>query len=173
MEKWIKYIFPKYKEKSVNYKNCFRVKVANQQAEMKQVDIEKIKDYVNEYLNALNVSHDFIIVNLKENPIKWGFYTDIKNNNNLSDKGDIVWFKFTKDGYLGVVASSNDINFSYKNTSGKILKFLEKEWDDTKVVIIPLKFKDNTLNRQMVESGIGNYLISKDVPILDYFSHNL
>ena len=72
-----------------------------------------------------------------------------------------------------MVASSNDINFSDGNTSGKILKFLGKKWNKDIVVIIPLKFEDDILNRQLVESGIGNYLISKDVPILDYFSHNL
>ena len=31
---------------------------------------------------------------------------------NKKDRRDIVLLKFTKDGYLGVVAASDDINFS-------------------------------------------------------------
>lgn len=178
MESWIKYIIPKYEDKSVKDEDCFRMKVARQQAKKNIVEIKDIKEYCDKFLKGLKdddyiLNYDILVMNLKENPIKWGFYTKIKNKYNLSDKGDIVWLKFTKDGYLGVVASSNDINFSDGNTSGKILKFLGKKWNKDIVVIIPLKFEDDILNRQLVESGIGNYLISKDVPILDYFSHNL
>ncbi len=43
--------------------------------------------------------------------VKKGFYKDIKNFYNLKDIRDIVWMKFTRDGFLGVVATSNDINF--------------------------------------------------------------
>ncbi len=33
---------------------------------------------------------------------------------------------FTKDGYLGVVAASDDINFDYNNSSGKLFPMLIK-----------------------------------------------
>ena len=48
------------------------------------------------------------------------------------------------------------------------------EWDEGTVLVFPLinlkKLKD--LDRSDIESGIGNYLIDNDVPILDYYSHN-
>lgn len=83
-------------------------------------------------------------------------YEKIQHNYGLDDKRDLVWLKFTKDGYLGVIATSNDINFnvsrnksdydkkhkifnSYNqkfekhwvyNSSGILLHKLGKEWDE-------------------------------------------
>lgn len=73
-----------------------------------------------------------------------------------------------------------DIQFTKKakeNTSaGKINTFLggENEWDEKHVLIFPLNGieKLEEFNRSDIESGIGNYLIAKNVPILDYYSHN-
>ena len=38
-------------------------------------------------------------------------YKKIQRENGLEDHRDIVWMKFTRDGYMGVVAVSNDIGF--------------------------------------------------------------
>lgn len=86
---------------------------------------------------------------------------------------DIIWMKFTTDDYLGVVATSLDINFSTTNTSGKIINHLDKKWNEEFVLVFPLPNIPKPLNRQLIESGIGNYLISKNVPILDFYSHNM
>lgn len=105
---------------------------------------------------------------------------------NLSSYGlvsakQIVWMKFTRDGYLGVVAASNDINFNTITNSYKIINSCGKEWDESFVLIFPLdfesgyydKFKENAWQQvSKVEAAIGNYLIANNVPILDYFSHN-
>ena len=60
-------------------------------------------------------------------------------------------------------------------TAGRINKSLGLEWDDSEVLIFPLNIPSKiqgVLNRSDIESGIGNYLISKGVPILDFYSHN-
>lgn len=58
-------------------------------------------------------------------------------------------------------------------TAGLINQYLNLEWDDSEVLIFSLNdIRDRELNRSDIESGIGNYLISKGVPILDFYSHN-
>lgn len=74
--------------------------------------------------------------------------------------------------FLDVVATSADINLNENYTSGKIISSLNKK-QDKEIIIFPLQNIPKDLNRQRIESRLGNYLISKEVPILDYFSHNL
>lgn len=45
-----------------------------------------------------------------ENP-KCIDYDKIQQKFQLNDRRDLVWMKFTRDGYLGVVAVSDDVNF--------------------------------------------------------------
>jgi hypothetical protein len=95
--------------------------------------------------------------------------------------------KFTTDGYLGVVAAGDDINFGIPNnsleyneknnkgdwkynTSGIIIHRLRKVWDESFVLIFPIPDIGDR-ERRDIECGIGNFLISKGVPILDYYSH--
>lgn len=100
-------------------------------------------------------------------------YDVIKDVFGLSDEKDIIWLKFTTKGHLGVVAKSFDINFSYKNSSGILVKQVEEKWDESFVLIFPITkdmlYKYNTGE---MELAIGNYLIEKGVPIIDYYSHN-
>lgn len=124
-------------------------------------------------------------------------YSNIKKEHELKDERDIVWLKFTKDGYLGVVAVSNDINFQipkYKkdydekhwvyndyekrkkeewvyNSSGILVHKLGKEWDDSFVLVFPLKNIPDGYSRRDIEQAIGNMLIENNVPIIDYYSH--
>jgi predicted lipase len=81
--------------------------------------------------------------------------------------------KFTTDGYLGVVAGSFDINFSYEKTAGRLVNSVGKVWDETFVLIFPLT-KDilNGRKKTDIETAVGNYLIDKGVPIIDFYSHN-
>lgn len=105
--------------------------------------------------------------------------------------------KFTKDGYVGVVATSDDINFDVPNSSsdydkkhkvyntylkkwedkwvynssGIIIHKLGKQWDESFVLIFPLKNIPQGYGRGDVERAVGNLLIEKGVPILDFYSH--
>lgn len=116
-------------------------------------------------------------------------YAELKSAYKLENEGDIIWLKFTTDGYIGVVAQSNDINFDFPfsaedynkrkgqnwqfNTSGIIVHKLGKQWDQTFVLVFPLKkIKNTSYSRHEIETAVGNYLIDKGVPILDYYSHN-
>ena len=84
--------------------------------------------------------------------------------------------KDTKENYISVIGTGCDITFSQwakeNTTAGRINQYLNKEWDDSFVLIFPLKQIPDKLNRSDIESGIGNYLIHKGVPILDFYSHN-
>lgn len=100
-------------------------------------------------------------------------YDVIKEQFRLITPRDIVWLKFTTKGHLGVVAKSFDINYGYNCSSGKLIKQVDEEWDKSFVLIFPLK--PEILNKYTsgdIELAIGNYLISKGVPIIDYYSHN-
>lgn len=124
-------------------------------------------------------------------------YKKIKNDYSLKNEKDIVWMKFTTSGYPGVVAVSNDINFDVPNntseydlkvevwdpyekckksewkhnSSGIIIHKLREQWDDSFVLVFPLKNIPYGYSRHDIEKAIGNYLIKKNVPILDFYSH--
>lgn len=100
-------------------------------------------------------------------------YSKIQKKFGLNHTKNILWLKFTQKGYLGVVAKGMDINFFNDNTSGKLVNAVNDKWDESFVLIFPLT--DSILNKRdtgEIERAIGNYLISKGVPIIDFYSHN-
>ena len=105
---------------------------------------------------------------------KWDVkYDIIKKEFQLKYPSDIIWMKFTTNQHLGVVAKSFDINFSLDNTSGKLVKGIGEGWDSSFVFIFPLTGDIlNKCSKDEIEIAIGNYLISKGVPIIDFYSHN-
>ncbi len=192
-----------------------RTKKAIEESKKESVPVEKIVEYINEFLNVYDYQDTTletfeldgtkqekrgnvlyvkglewtapkgekykIIENGKEyERYRYTYhdkkYDEIQKKFDLKSPNDIVWLKFTKDGYLGVVAASFDINYSYEFISGQLLKILNptKEWDESFVIIVPINkniLKEKTRNQ--IETGIGNYLIqAKNVPIIDYYSHN-
>ena len=173
LEDYYKWIIPNYKDKTIK-DGCLRFEVAREEAKKKRIEINQIVAYVNEFLLALNmevVEHPKIKFEGDFSKKLSELYKKVKEE--TGDKNNIVWIKFTIDGYLGVVATSADVNFNMDNTSGRIIGHVKKKWDESFVLIFPLKKIPKNLNRQLIESGIGNYLISKNVPILDFYSHNL
>lgn len=192
---------------TVHNGGTYRIKVAKkQQQDMKKylkaqnLTKEKFKQRVIEYtiqsLGSLDI--DFATTNkypifpinkCEQNRINID-YKKIQEEFDLADVRDIVWMKFTSSGALGVVASSNDVNFqkpsSIKeydkteqngrwkyNTSGIIIDCLGETWDESFVLIFPIKSIPKGMTRHGVEKRIGNYLIDKGIPILDYFSHRI
>ena len=185
--------------KSVHGKSYDRLNKARDEIKMKQpVSLETIIAYVNELFETIGIKRiDYPKPIVKPNDID---YNKIKELFHLEDERDIIWMKFTKKGYLGVVATSNDIGFdfpssksaydkkievydSYERKYKEVWKFsssgiladkVDDKWDETYVLIFPLE-KDSGFckyNRHQIETAIGNYLISKNVPIIDYYSHN-
>ena len=179
---------------SVHGRGIKRFEKAQEQAKLPPAAVGTIVDYIKEYLG-------FVGIETTEQPIinpQSIDYDEIKEQFGLQDKKDIIWLKFTKDGYLCVVAMGDDINFdipknsddydkkrqvynpekkTYEekwvhNSSGILLHKLGKEWDKSFVLLFPLKNIPQGYNRGDVEKAIGNWLIYKEVPVLDYYSHN-
>lgn len=178
------------KEKSVHYSNL-RFKKAEEQASMAPVPIPEVIRLVNEFLCQMGMS-------TCENPIlhlgpdHCVDYKKIKEDHQLRDVKNIVWMKSTNDGFLGVVAVSNDIGFDIPKsrddynatkqyssctkwlytTAGIIIHHLGKQWDDSFALVFPLKNFPGGFDSHNIETGIGNYLIAHNVSILDFYSHN-
>ena len=109
-------------------------------------------------------------------------YDVIKNKFKLERVSDILWFKFTDKGHLAVVASTCDINWNDKSTCGVLVNEVKEKFDDSFVFVFPLtqhmirtKAEPNSYYRKYssadLELAVGNYLITKGVPIIDYYSH--
>ncbi len=119
---------------SVYYGNRTRFVIAEEQAKLKAIEIQVIIDYTNEFLELLEMDS---VITAKREYFGNNLYKGMKKINNLEDERDIVWMKFTEDGFLGVVATSNDINFDIPlsekeydkkhNAAGIIIHHLEKK----------------------------------------------
>lgn len=105
-------------------------------------------------------------------------YDVIKEKFDLHNVWDIIWLKFSRvpnsdERYVGVVALGNDINFSYNLSAGRLLTEVGHKWDESFVCIFPLTNKIlKHRKRREIETGVGNFLIDKKIPIIDYYSHN-
>lgn len=171
--------------RSVHFESQFRFDKAQKEAQKKPIGKEQVAGYVNDFLYKIGVPK---VLNPEMNPSEID-YAKLKCDYQLEDERDIVWVKFTTDGYVGVIAQSNDINFSFPpgadayndmdksrhwiyNTSGIIIHQLKKKWDTSFVLVFPLKLSNVNYSRHEIETAIGNYLIDMGVPILDYYSHN-
>ena len=170
---------PKYNKNNPDYrcsvdydKSDYRKKRAVEEAGKQKVRISEILNLINLFLNNIDVKSSPILIDGLD-VLMTVNYEHIKRQYELYSQSDIVWMKFTADGYLGAVASSNDINFNYDNNSGKLIKFVKKKWDENKIIIIPLPNIEKREDRLLIEKMIGNYLIDNQVPIIDLFSHNL
>lgn len=186
-----------------------RISIAKEEVKKKPCDINKIIEHINKYLdvelnvNGKEVKDKIITLGGKQQEIKKHAiylkdidldkekidYNEIKKVFNLEEEISaanytyipIVWLKFTTDDYLGVVASSNDFNFSPNLNSGKIIESVNKKWNTSKLVIIPLtpimlknaecKNSKNCVKRNLIEKEIGEYLIKQGIPMLDKRSH--
>ncbi len=173
-----KWIIPCGQDRRLDVKTkgeiAFRYKVAGMEVEKINTPptIETVKDYVNEFLDHIGMKptcHIYPIVH-KRRKIS---YCAVQKEYGTKDIKDLVWIKFTNKKYVGAVCVSNDVNFLYNNTSGRIVKYLNQEWNKEFVLLAPLCDIPDGMDRRSIESGVGNYLIAKNVPILDFYSHNL
>lgn len=189
-------------ENTVHYGKKKRFLKAMEQFSIQPVSKEDIIRWTNEFIKEchLEVMEERNQVFTKDISIK-EFNNSTQESYNLTNAQDIIWMKFANTGHLGVVACSNDVNFdippdtkSYDerispkdwkyNSSGIILHYLDChneehiEWNESQFLVFPLKGlklgpEGGTERRHQIETGIGNYLISKGVPILDYYSHRI
>lgn len=177
-KEYLKWIMPSIKNRTVSTDDVngnfnFRIEKAKEQNLLPVVEREVIIKYVNEFFLSIGMktSSDPVI-----KPKKRGTRRIEYSKINKKNKNDIVWIKFSNNNRISVIGTGCDISFTVyaKNntTAGLINQSLELEWDETEILIFPLyNFKEG-LNRSDIESGIGNYLVSCGVPILDFYSHN-
>ena len=106
----------------------------------------------------------------------------IKEKFDLERVSDVLWLKFTDKGHLAVVAKSCDINWDSEQSCGLLVQEIGESFDTSFAFVFPLtrqmirtKAEPNSFYRKYsseeLECAVGNYLISKGVPIIDYFSH--
>lgn len=92
---------------SVHFGSDYRLNKAKEQASHPPVPVITIIQLVNAFLKEIGMQvADFN----PYTPTSDIDYMKIKNQCSIQDEKDIVWMKFTRDGYLGVVATGNDIN---------------------------------------------------------------
>lgn len=135
-----------------------------------KVDYYKICELIEVFLKKMKIPSECIVIKGVDVLLLLN-YEVIKRQYNLQRQSDIVWLRFTNDGYLGVVGSSNDINFDKDTNSYKIINHIGCEWDENIIIIIPLPGIKDRCERELIEKMIGNYLIHNKVPIIDYYSH--
>ena len=100
------------------------------------------------------------------------------------DRGmtSLIFIEFVKNGFVAVVGAGEDIGFSYKSKTGRILEALKMEWDEESLIILTIKGleavavskvdSDNIFkSRNAVEHYIGEYLLRNGIPILNMYSH--
>ena len=162
---------PDYRCSVDNDKTNYRKNKAKHETTKEKVSVFEILNLINSFLNDIEVKSNCILIDGLDILMTVN-YEHIKRQYELDSQSDIVWMRFTTDGYLGVVASSNDINFDYNTNSGKIIESVNKEWDKNRIIIIPLPNIKERNERVMIEKMIGNYLIDNKVPIIDLYSHN-
>lgn len=193
IEKVYKWIVPSVKNRAL-HEGCLRYYVAEIQANMKPVGIKTVKKYVLEFLYDVlglgcglpkgKMVYDYDKIDLtKPRQISYSTIFNECKAYGMKSISDIIWIRFTKSGHVAVVAASNDISYyendnktNEKMPSRKIISHLmamnrdNYGWSD-RILIFPLCNIPEGLMRSDIEAGVGNYLISKNVPILDYYSH--
>lgn len=157
---------------SIDYdKTNYRKSKAMVEARKDRIELSYICKLIDEFLKKVNIKSVCKIINNNDALMAIN-YEVIKKQYKLNRQSDIVWMKFTEDGYLGVVASSNDINFNDNNNSYKLINHVGKKWNKNLILIVPLP-QISYYERLLIEKMLGNYLIDNNVPIIDYYSHNL
>ena len=135
-----------------------------------KVDYYEICKLIDDFLQKIEIKSECIAIKGVDILLLLN-YEVIKRQYKLQRQSDIVWLRFTDDGYLGVVGSSNDINFDKDTNSYKIINHIGCKWDENKIIIVPLPDITDRYERELIEKMIGNYLIDRNVPIIDYYSH--
>ena len=104
---------------SVDYdRTNYRKNKAVAKSKNEKVSVFEILNLINSFLNDIEVKSNCILIEGLD-VLMTVNYEHIKRRYKLDSRSDIVWMRFTTDGYLGVVALSNDINFDYDTNSGK------------------------------------------------------
>lgn len=146
---------------------------AKEQYKCSITDKNTVCKIVEEALDEKNIKGEILEINPKE--LDYKKVTDGSSH--------IIFIQFTTSGHIAVVGAGRDISFSKNKSYGtwRIISAIDGvEWDDKYVIVIPIqniknyriKKDENILSyRNGVEHYLGDYLLSKKIPILNYFQH--
>lgn len=119
---------------------------------------------------------------LVKNPNEIDF-DKISSEYETNNASDIIFIQFTENGHIAVVGAGKDLAFSKNKSRGtwRVISTIKGiEWDTETVIVIPVQnikncrivTGENLLEyRNGVEQYLGDYLISNNVPILNYYQH--
>lgn len=161
-----------------------RLDKAREQAQLQPTPVEKVVDLIVMFLGRVGIKTEPL--EIPSSRIRDIDYRTIAARYQLKDARDLVWIKIASNGAVGVVATSADINLQLPshpadydkrgsngwvyNTAGIIVHKLGLSWLPF-VIVFPLPHIPEGYTRHDIEHAVGNYLIEKHVPILDYYSH--
>lgn len=91
-----------------------------------------------------------------------------------------MWITFTQRGFIKVIGKGVDLlqtkmirkGKTELRTAEKLVRLVHDESNLSFAIILPVNRKEFTYSAEEVELALGNYLIAKEVAIIDYFSHN-
>lgn len=150
------------------------------------VNKSEVKKILSKCLKEKRISGEVLTINPVSEKID---YEQISKKYGTNGEGHIIWVQFASSGHVAVVGAGKDIGFPKNENKGTwsiLSKISSVEWDRSEVIIIPVRELDkdsyglknihkhgnNILKcRNGVEHCIGEYLIKKDVPILNYYQH--
>ena len=165
-------------------KPTWNERVKKGQDELKKTAVEKseVLGIISECLKKKGIDGEALLIEPASKNID---YKKIMDTYKTNGEGHIVWVQFVNSGHVAVVGAGKDIGFpknEIKGTWSILSKLSDVEWDTKNLIIVPVKGLDNKSNglknvknilkcRNGVEHCIGEYLIEKKVPILNYYSH--
>lgn len=142
-----------------------------------------VREYVEQCLEKLSEIRGY-----KDKKIEYEIIDADLTQKKLGKEGECFFIQFTDDGYVVVVGAGYDYGISkndrYLNV--KIINALDKKWSNKAILVFvkgikPVKGRcgagyDNTCKhllqcRNGVEMYLGEYLIEKKIPILNFYSH--
>lgn len=161
-----------------------RIKKGLNESKKEIMPIKKIKEILSECLKEQKIDGTI----LHFDTLSCINYSKIHAEYQTNAIGHIIWLQFTKQGHIAVVGAGKDIGFPVNAKSGTsyILKKVNLEWDKSNIIIIAIKNLDNksvglknikTFNnnvlkcRNGVEHYIGDYLITQNIPIINFYQH--
>lgn len=163
-----------------------RVIKGREELDKPAVERTEVKKILSDCLKEKGISAEVLTINPLSEKIN---YEQISEKYETNGAGHIIWVQFVISGHVAVVGAGKDIGFPKNENNGTwsiLSKLPNVEWDRSEVIIIPVreldqhsyglknihKHRNNILKcRNGVEHYIGECLIKKDVPVLNYYQH--
>lgn len=137
-EEYLKWIMPSIKNRSVNPKRDFNFRIEKAKAEHdrglqmgipynKEKHKKEIKKHVNEFLTSIMGMPKIETPEYKPKKTKFRGIKYAEIHPDPTKKEDIVWIKFTKDGFISVIGTGCDIFFTENAMNNTVAGLINQE----------------------------------------------